>query len=364
MPPCIPSKASKNSAGCQPYAKPMKVFWDDVQMTHAPRFFLQRGLVRSNFEIPARATSLLEGVRALGLVTQAPPPADMAAVAAVHDPAYLAFLRDSPAAWNALPEKGPELVPNVHPSPEMLANGARPGPTVIGQLGWFTADTSCPIAAETWPAAIAAAAGAIAAADEAAAGRHAYALARPPGHHAYAARAGGHCYLNNAAIAAERLRARGAARVAVLDIDSHHGNGTQGIFWQRPDVLFISIHGNPEGYYPWYVGHATERGAGPGAGLNLNMPLPRGSGDDPWLEALTNGLAAIKAFGADALVLSLGFDASEHEPLGFLQVTADGFEQAATAIAALRLPTAVIQEGGYNTDLLGTLLERSLRPFL
>ena len=342
----------------------MRVFWDEVQMSHAPRFFLQRGLVRANFEVPGRAAALLEGVGALGLMPEGPGAADMAAVAAVHSPDYLAFLRDGPAAWSALPEKGPELVPNIHPSPEMLANGARPGPTVIGQLGWFTADTSCPIAAETWPAAIAAAAGAIAAADEAAAGRHAYALARPPGHHAYGARAGGHCYLNNAAIAAERLRAGGAARVAVLDIDSHHGNGTQGIFWDRADVLFASVHGNPEGYYPWYVGHASERGGGAGEGCNLNLPLARGSDDGVWLAAVGHALGAITAFQPDALVLSLGFDASVNEPLGFLRVTADGFARAGAAIAGLGLPTAIVQEGGYNTDELGVRLAEVLGPFL
>jgi acetoin utilization deacetylase AcuC-like enzyme len=288
----------------------------------------------------------------------------MAALEAVHTAGYLAFLRDGPAAWDALPEHGPELVPNIHPSPEMLGNGARMGATVIGQLGWFTADTSCPIAAETWPAACAAAAGAIAAADEAAAGRHAYALARPPGHHAYAARAGGHCYVNNAAVAAQRLRARGLARVAVLDIDSHHGNGTQGIFWDRADVLFVSLHGNPEGYYPWYVGHAEERGGGAGDGFNLNFPLVRGTGDAGWLAALEDGLGAVRRFGPDALVLSLGFDASEHEPLGFLTVTADGFARAGAAVAKLGVPTVVVQEGGYNTDLLGGLLERTLGAFI
>ena len=341
----------------------MRVFWNPAQLRHAPRFFLQRGLVRANFETPARAEALLDGVRTLGLTPEPPPPADIAAIEAVHHPDYLAFLRDAPAAWDALPEHGPELVPNIHPAPEMLANGARPGNTVIGRLGWFTADTSCPIAAETWSAAQAAAAGAIAAADAAAAGRHAYALARPPGHHAYAARAGGHCYLNNAAIAAQRLRARGAARVAVLDIDSHHGNGTQGIFWDRPDVLFVSLHGDPGGYYPWYVGHADERGAGPGAGFNHNYPLPRGTPDSEWLDALQHGLAAIARFAPDALVLSLGFDASEHEPLGFLQVTADGFARAAAMVAALGTPTAIIQEGGYNTDELAPLLVRTLPAF-
>jgi len=341
----------------------LKVFWDPAQLLHAPRFFLQRGVVRTNFEVPARAQALLEGCRALGLHPTMPAPPDRAALEAVHSSAYLDFLRDAPAAWGLLPGHGPELVPNIHPSPEMLANGARPGQAVIGQLGWYTADTSCPITAETWPAAAAAAACAIAAADVAALGGTAYALARPPGHHAYPARAGGHCYLNNAALAAQRLRDREAARVAVLDIDSHHGNGTQGVFWDRDDVLFASVHGDPNGYYPWYVGHAEERGGGRGIGYNLNLPLAAGTGDEGWLGALDTGLAAIRRFGADALVVSLGFDASRDEPLGYLQVTADGFAQAAARIAALRLPAAIVQEGGYNVEVIGTLLQGFLSAY-
>ena len=340
----------------------MRVFWDDAQLRHAPRFFLQRGVVRQNFEVPARALALLEGCASLGLQPVQPPP-DLAAVAAVHDAAYLSFLRDGPASWAMLPGAGPEMVPNIHPSPEMLANGAQPGDGVMGRLGWFTADTSCPVSAQTWPAALAAAAGAVAAADVALAGGTAYALARPPGHHAYAARAGGHCYLNNAALAAQRLRDRGSIRVAVLDIDSHHGNGTQGVFWDRDDVLSVSVHGDPQGYYPWYVGHATERGGPHALGCNLNFPLHAGTGDTGWLEAVDAGISAIRRFGADALVVSLGFDASEYEPLSFLQVTNDGFAQAAARIAALRLPTAIVQEGGYNVDEIGTLLATFLSAY-
>lgn len=341
----------------------MKAFWDPVQLRHEPRFFLQRGRVRPNFERPDRAHALLDGCRMLGLVPEMPPPMDPACLEAVHSPAYLAFLRDAAARWADLPDAGPELVPNIHPSPEMLAQGAQPGPLVVGQLGWFTADTSCPIGPGTWEAAVAAAACAVAAADEAAAGRSAYALTRPPGHHAYPARAGGHCYLNNAATAVERLRARGAAHVAVLDVDSHHGNGTQGVFWDRGDVLCASVHGDPSGYYPWYVGHAGERGVAAGAGCNLNLPLPAGTGDEGWLAALDTALDAVRAFSPDALVLSLGFDASVDEPLSFLRVTDNGFAHAAGRIAGLRLPAAVVQEGGYNTATLGPLLHRFLGAF-
>jgi acetoin utilization deacetylase AcuC-like enzyme len=339
----------------------MKAFWDPIELTHAPRFFLQRGVVKQNLEVPARAEALLAACETMGLDIVAPPAAERAALEAVHPAAYLDFLRDGPTAWDALPEPGPEMVPNIHPSPEMLANGARPSGTVIGQLGWFTADTSCPVARATWPAAEAAAAGAIAAADMAASGARAYALARPPGHHAYAARAGGHCYLNNAAIAAERLRAKGAARVAVLDIDSHHGNGTQGIFWERDDVFFASVNGDPNGYYPWYVGHHEETGGGAGAGATLNFPLPKGSADAPWLAAIDAALAAIARSGAEALVVSLGFDASRDEPLGYLAVTEDGFACAGAAIGRTRLPVAIIQEGGYNAEIIGGLLTRFLQ---
>lgn len=339
----------------------MKAFWDPAQLRHTPRFFLQRGQVRQNFEGPERAWALMQGLHEAKISALLPQSVPRTALEAVHDPAYLDFLENAYAAWAALPDAGPELVPNIHASPEMLAHGAMPG-GLIGQLGWFTADTSCPIGAGTWGAALAAAGCALAAADEVAQGRHAYALTRPPGHHAYPARAGGHCYLNNAAIAAERLRARGARRVGILDIDSHHGNGTQGVFWTRDDVRFASVHGDPVGYYPWYVGHAAERGAGPGLGYTLNLPLPSGTGDIAWLEAVATGLGSLS--GCDALVLSLGFDASEQEPLSFLRVTADGFARAAARIAAAGLPTCIVQEGGYNTKTIGPLLTRFLGAFL
>ncbi len=337
----------------------MKLFHAPAHARHAPQFFLQRGTVRPNYEVPARAEALLAAGQAIGLEVIVPPPAAVTELEAVHAPAYLAFLRDGHGAWAELPEPGPEIVANIHPSPEMLAQGGRAG-SIIGRAGWFTADTACPIGEGTWEAAIAAAGCALAAVGEVRAGRHAYALCRPPGHHAYAARAGGHCYINNAALAAEHLRRAGAARVAILDIDSHHGNGTQGIFWERGDVFFASVHGDPDFYYPWYVGRAHERGTGAGAGQNLNLPLARGGGDDAWLAAIETALGAIRAFAPEALVVSLGFDASDTEPLGFLDVTAAGFAGAGERIAALGVPAAIIQEGGYNTATIGMLLARFL----
>ena len=341
----------------------LKVFWDPAQLSHTPRFFLQRGQVRDNFETPQRAHSLLAGCQALGLELSHPAPAPRAALEAVHTAAYLEWLEHAAAEWAAMPDAGPEVVANIHPTPEMLVAIAGPPASVMGRAGWFSADASCPIGPQSWGAIAAAAACAVAAADEVARGRDCYALCRPPGHHAYAARAGGHCYLNNAALAVERLIAAGARRVAVLDIDSHHGNGTQGVFWTRDDVLFTSLHGDPSGYYPWYVGYADELGGGAGAGCNRNFPLAAGTGDMGWLAALEAALRVIERFAPDALVVSLGFDASRDEPLNFLAVSADGFARAGAAIGRLALPAAFIQEGGYNTDILGSLLQSFMGGF-
>jgi acetoin utilization deacetylase AcuC-like enzyme len=336
----------------------MKAFHHPDEARHSPQFFLTRGTIRPNFEIPARAASLRAGLDALGLTPATTRPASRGELRKIHTADYLDFLEQAAAQWAELPEAGPEIVANIHPTPEMLAQMQRAPGHVISRAGLHMADTACPIGPGTWEAAIGAAGCALAAADVAAEGGAAYALCRPPGHHAYASRAGGHCYLANSALAAQRLRDRGAARVAVLDIDSHHGNGTQGIFWERADVLTVSIHADPSRYYPWYVGFAEERGA-----ANLNLPLAFGTGDEGWLATLDTAIAAIRDFRADALVVPLGFDASEFEPLAALKVTEQGFARAGAAIGAMKLPTAICQEGGYNVDLIGTLLQRFLNGF-
>ena len=192
--------------------------------------------------------------------------------------------------------------------------------------------------------------------------RQAYALCRPPGHHAYADMAGGFCFLNNTAIAAERLRAK-HQRVAVLDVDVHHGNGTQGIFYDRGDVLTVSIHADPAHYYPYFWGHAHETGTGKGNGCNLNLPLPLGSPDTPWLDAGDKALARIADFAPTALVVALGLDASESDPLQGLKVTGVGFHAMAGKIARLGLPTVLVQEGGYLSDDLGRNLVQFLDGF-
>ncbi len=233
----------------------------------------------------------------------------------------------------------------------------------MGQAGYHQADTACPIAEGTWEAAYWSAQTAVAGADAIAGGeRAAYALCRPPGHHAFADLAGGFCFLCNAAIAAERLL-RAGRRPAILDVDVHHGNGTQGVFYRRADVLTVSIHADPARFYPFFWGHAQERGEGVGLGANLNLPLDRGTGDDDYLRALDTALERITAFGADVLVVALGLDAHENDPFQGLAVTTPGFSRIGGAIAGLGLPTLFVQEGGYLSDDLSRNLESVLTGF-
>lgn len=283
-----------------------------------------------------------------------------AAILAVHDPAYVAFLEGAWARWRALPgDPGPEAVPNVHPTHRMH----RKPTDLLGELGWYSNSTSCPIAEGTWKAVFASACTAVHAAERVLAGeRAAYALCRPPGHHAYPDLMTGVCYLNNAAVAANLMAGR-LGRVAVLDIDVHHCNGTQHIFWTRGDVLVCSVHADPNRTAPYYAGHVDEVGEGAGRRLNLNMPLPFGTEDAAFLDAVDRGLEAIRAFAPGAVVVSLGFDASEHDPVQTFKITADGFAQVAQRVAALGLPTLLVQEGGYLNLHLGEQLRAFLRGF-
>jgi len=193
--------------------------------------------------------------------------------------------------------------------------------------------------------------------------RSAFALTRPPGHHAGADFFGGYCFLNNAALAAQALREGGSARVAVLDVDYHHGNGTQSIFYERADVLTISIHGDPRTEYPFYLGHADERGAGAGEGCNLNLPLPRGTGFERWLEALDAAIAAVRAFRPDALVVPLGLDTFEGDPISGFHLKSADYLRVGARIASLALPTVFSFEGGYAVAEVGVNAVNVLEGF-
>ncbi|MEO5986463.1 MAG: histone deacetylase family protein [Candidatus Limnocylindria bacterium] len=223
------------------------------------------------------------------------------------------------------------------------------------RLGAYCFDTATPIVAGTAAAARAAVDIALTAADRVLAGAPlAYGLCRPPGHHAGRNLIGGYCYFNNAAIVAESLVTRGASRVAILDIDFHHGNGTQQIFWQRDDVLYISLHGDPAGIYPYYSGYAPERGGERAAGANINLPLAPGSDGDAYLEALEFALESISAFEPDApIVLSLGFDTFVDDPIGNLALRSSDYLRIGDRLGALGRPVIALQEGGYAVGALG-----------
>ncbi|MEO1722883.1 MAG: histone deacetylase family protein [Pseudomonadota bacterium] len=326
----------------------MRVFHHPGTNAHDPHFFMVRGRVVANEERPARTERLLDGIARLGLKPEAPTRCDDEALLAVHSAEYLGFLSTAWEQWQALPGAGPEVVANIHPH---RGRGTYPD-ALVARAGWHMADTAAPIGEGTWAAARHAADCAVAAADAVLDGApRAYALCRPPGHHAYRDMAGGHCFLNNAAIAVERLRRR-HGRVAVLDIDVHHGNGTQSIFYDRGDVLTVSIHADPHNFYPFYVGHTHETGDGAGEGANLNLPLPLGSGDAVWLETLGRALDRLGAFAPDAVVLALGLDVHEDDPLKGLAITTEGIGAAGRLLTKLDVPVMITQEGGYLSAAL------------
>jgi acetoin utilization deacetylase AcuC-like enzyme len=278
----------------------------------------------------------------------------------VHDPAMLDHLRTVADDWAAGEYESlvgqDRVVPYVFPTPGMLDGlPFTPPAATHARAGVWCYDTMTLVGPGTWTAARAAVDVTLTAVDLVVAGSpSAYALVRPPGHHATRRAFGGSCYLNNAAVAAEAWRGRGAARVAVVDVDAHHGNGTQAVFWERGDVFYGSLHVDPgAGWFPHFVGHAGERGAGPGDGATYNRPLAPGTGDDGWLAALADVVERAGASGAEALVVSLGVDAAGADPESPLEVSTEGFRAAGEVLAGLGLPTVLVHEGGYDLGRLG-----------
>ena len=330
----------------------MRVFHSDDHRLHAPSAELYGGRLVEPFESPRRVETILARLSERGFGDVVPPrPPDRAAIEALCDPGYLAFLRTAWAEWRAEGFEG-DVIAASYPARRMRHD--RPPRNVDGRAGHYALASETAIAQGTWDAALASAACAQSAAAHVADGaRAAFALCRPPGHHATADMYGGYCFLNNAALAAERLRARGAPRVAVLDVDFHHGNGTQDIFWERGDVLFASLHGDPRDAFPYFLGHADETGAGLGEGTTVNHPMPPGTGYGRWSGALDDALARIGAFGAEALVVSLGVDAHREDPIGFFRLGSEDFADAGRRIGRLGLPTVLCLEGGYAVGALG-----------
>lgn len=325
----------------------MLTFCSPAQHAHAPVLELVNGKAEHHAETPVRLENMLA---ATGEV-RAPADHGLAAITAVHDPDYITFLQDAHHAWLAAGREG-DAIGYAFP-----VRGRRPLALerIDGRLGQYAFDTVTPIAAGTWEAAYGAAQSALSAADAVLIGQasQAFALCRPPGHHAGADYFGGYCYLNNAAIAARACVEHGSGPVAVLDVDYHHGNGTQDIFYEDEGVFFASIHADPRTDFPYFWGHADERGAGSGDGANLNLPLPRGTTWKPYEAALGKALDAIARFGARTLIVSYGADTFAEDPISQFALTTDDMQKMGTMIGALAMPTITVMEGGYNVEQLG-----------
>jgi len=332
----------------------MPVVWSDRCLLHEPLEEIWVGVATPAAETPARATAIREALEA-GFVEAEPHPDE--ALLEVHDPELIAYLTSAWDEWNeaGLPrDPGQErVVPYVFAH---RALGARQAPTAVwARPGWFAYDTMTLVGPGTWEAARAAADAALTAVDLVLGGEPlAYACTRPPGHHVTREAYGGSCYLNNAAIAAAALGEGLDGPVAVLDVDAHHGNGTQEIFRGRDDVLTGSVHVDPgAGWFPHFLGFADESDE-----ANRNLPLAPGSGDTPWLEAV--GELASWSSAAAGLVVALGVDAAAADPESPLEVGAAGFREAGRVLGALGVPTVVVQEGGYELGSLGALVSEAL----
>lgn len=340
----------------------MQAFFSDDQLLHDPQQFMRLGRLCKPTDLPTRAEALMATLAVRGIPVSEPPEAGRTALEQVHSTDYLDYLETAYTRWQALGgrglEPGIEVLPNL--SPHGPRQGPCPSPSVIAQTGWYIGDLACPIGPHTWRSVLRSAHAALAAAEAVRTpGGIAYALCRPSGHHAQRARAGGFCYVNNGAIAAAQLL-HTHRRVAVLDIDAHHGDGTQQIFYERGDVLTVSLHADTAGYYPWYTGYAHEHGTGEGEGCNLNLPLAHGSGTPEFAQALDRAVAAIERFQPGALVLPLGFDTYKDDPISVLRFDMDAFRLAGARVRALGLPTVVVQEGGYMVEALGAALDAFL----
>lgn len=322
---------------------------------------LYGGQLVEPFERPSRAEYILARVREVGLgPVSAPDDFSLSPIEAIHDPDYLTFLQNAWAEWQAAGFEG-EAITTVWPARRM---SSRIPSHIEGRLGYYALACETAITDGTWQAARAAANVALTGAERLRSGaRSVFSLCRPPGHHAAIDMFGGYCFINNAAVAAQNLLDKGAQRVAVLDVDFHHGNGTQDIFYNRDDVFFLSLHGDPMDAFPHFLGHAEETGTGAGEGFNANYPMPPGTTFDIWRAALSEALSRIDSYAPDALVVSLGVDTFETDPISFFKLKSDDFATYGMDIAALGLPTLFVMEGGYDIAEIGVNTVNVLQGF-
>lgn len=322
---------------------------------------LYGGKLVAPFERPSRTDMVLKAIHACKLgEIQAPEAFSMEPVLAVHDAEFVAFLQSAWEEWQQAGYSG-EAIASVWPARRMQNRAPR---HIDGKLGYYAMAAETSISEGTWQAALAAKDVALTGARCLLSGDDGvFSLCRPPGHHAARDLFGGYCFLNNAAIAAQHLREHGAERVAILDIDFHHGNGTQDIFYARDDVLFCSLHGDPEHAFPHFLGYADETGEGAGKGYNHNYPMPPGTPFDQWRKALDDALSHIEKFAPDYMIVSLGVDAYENDPISFFKLNSEDFLTTGELIGRLQIPTLFVMEGGYAIEELGVNAVNVLRGF-
>nr|WP_199067767.1 histone deacetylase family protein [Chromobacterium sp. ASV5] len=339
----------------------MLTVYSDSHRLQNGRAELIDGTLKPCFENPSRADMVLTEVRARELGDVISPRAHgLDPILRVHDAGYVGFLQTAWERWTAMGRDYDAL-----PKMWQIRRLREAIPEhVEGQLCYYSMDCGTPLTAGTWPAITAAADVALTGADRLLMGdRAAFALTRPPGHHAARDYCGGYCFFNNAAIAAQSLRDRGCQRVAILDVDYHHGNGTQDIFYDRSDVLFLSIHGDPRTEYPFFLGFADEKGEGAGLGYNYNFPLPAGASVSNWFVALDCALEQIDRFAPDALVVSLGVDTFRGDPISKFQLDSPDFVTLGSRLASAGVPTLFCLEGGYAVDPIGVNVANVLAGF-
>ncbi|MCS4503542.1 Acetylpolyamine amidohydrolase [wastewater metagenome] len=322
----------------------MKAFFHPSQDGHHPQTYFSRGQMRAPQELPERTQRIREGLDALDIPVVEPADYGMRPINAVHDLGYLRFLESAHRRW---PEDwGNEVMSNV------FMRSPNPMRGILAEAARYLADGSCPVGELTWNAAYHSAQSAVSAASTMLDGeQYAYALSRPPGHHARIDAAGGFCYLNNAAIAARVLQSR-YPRVAILDPDMHHGQGIQEVFYDRSDVLYVSIHGDPTNFYPVVSGFEEERGEGAGYGYNLNLPIPHGSPESAFFDRFDEAMQAIRLFAPDVIVCTLGYDIYKDDPQAKVAVTSEGFNRMGATLNDTGVPVLVVQEGGYFLEAL------------
>ena len=339
----------------------MLTFYSDAHRLQHGKAELIDGTLKPCFENPSRADMVLaEAQRRFPNSVRQPAEHGLDPILRVHDAGYVRFLETAWARWSAMGRDYDAL-----PKMWQIRRLREAIPEhVEGQLCYYSMDCGTPLTAGTWPAIRAAADVSLSAADRLVAGdRAAFALCRPPGHHAAFDYCGGYCFFNNAAIAAQHLRDKGASRVAVLDVDYHHGNGTQDIFYRRKDVLFLSVHGDPRTEYPFFLGFADEKGEGEGLGYNFNFPLAAGTPADTWFAALDTALAEVDRYAPEAREVSLGVDTFEGDPISRFRLRSEDFLRIGERIGKLHIPTVFCLEGGYAVEPIGVNAVNVLQGF-